>query len=189
MTETAAAKPMRADALRNRERLLAAAKKLFSEGNDASLEDVAKTAGVGVGTVYRHFPTRSDLVEAVYRSGVAALATAADELAGELPADEALVEWTDRFIAFAATKRGMSEALGALIASGSDIKEGSREQMIGAMRTLLKAGAADGTLRRDVDAESVMGALGGIFLSTESPDQAGKIAALVTDGVRTQRDG
>lgn len=179
-------KPLRADARRNRECLLAAARDLFSEGERASLEQVAKAAGVGVGTAYRHFPTRNDLVEAVYRSGAAALVEAADELTAELPADEALGRWTDRLLAFAATKRGMSDALGELIASGSDIKESTRSQMVSAVATILEAGAKDGTLRTDVDAESVVDALSGMFMIKDSPEKARRVAALVTDGVRAR---
>jgi AcrR family transcriptional regulator len=185
MTEASTDKPMRADARRNRERLLEAAKGLFSEGGEASLEDVARAAGVGVGTAYRHFPTRNDLVEAAYRSGVEELGYAARELASDRPADEALTEWTKRLLDFAATKRGMSDALRSVIAAGSDVKEGTREQMLAAMTVLLDAGVKDGTLRSDVDPASAMDALGGAFMVTDSA-QARRVTALVVDGLRAR---
>src|SRR3954464_1426035 len=99
---------MRADARRNRDKLLAAAVDLFAgRGNDASLEAIAKEAGVGIGTLYRHFPTREALVEGAYRNEGARRCEQADELLRERPPDEALAEWMDRFVSYAAAKRGM----------------------------------------------------------------------------------
>src|ERR1700732_453143 len=104
-------RPMRADARRNYEKLVASARAVFTaEGTSAPLEDVAERAGVGIGTLYRHFPTRQALLEAVYLDEVEALARAADELA-ELSPWDALTRWLQRYVAFAATKRALTEAL------------------------------------------------------------------------------
>jgi AcrR family transcriptional regulator len=107
-----AARPLRADAQRNRDALLEAASAAFAEnGVDTSLEDVAKRAGVGIGTLYRHFPTRDALIEAAYRRGVEQLCDAADELRATHPGDEALELWMQRFVGYVATKRGLAGAL------------------------------------------------------------------------------
>src|SRR3954454_19908135 len=113
----------RADAVRNREKLLDTALDVFAEcGTNASLEAIAKRAGVGIGTLYRHFPTRDDLVEAAYRTEVAHLTEAADALLEEHPADVALELWMERWIAYTATKRGMADALNNVVAGGSSVR-------------------------------------------------------------------
>ena len=117
----ATTKTMRADARRNREKLLSSALDLFTEqGADVSLDAVAKHAGVGVGTLYRHFPTREALVEAAYLTELDRLHDGAAELLAEHPADEALARWMDLFVEYAQTKRGMAGALQGVIASGGD---------------------------------------------------------------------
>ena len=119
MTAPTHDKPLRADAPRNREKLLAAAVELFAErGTEGSLEEVAKRAGVGIGTLYRHFPTRDALVEAAYRNEVAQLRAAADELLAELPPDEALEAFMRRFIEYGTAKRGMRDALQSIAGGG-----------------------------------------------------------------------
>src|SRR3954462_10788190 len=126
--------PMRADARRNRDKLLAAAVELFGlEGTDVSLEAIAKRAGVGIGTLYRHFPTRESLVEAVYRNEVAQVSAAAEELLAEHPADAALAEWMKRFAAYMVAKRGMADALQSVVQSNSELFAESRAQLNGAI--------------------------------------------------------
>ena len=181
-------KPRRADALRNRERLLAAALALFTEqGTDVSLETVAREAGVGVGTLYRHFSTRDALVEAVYLSELDRLHEGAAELLAEHPPEEALARWMDRFVEYAATKRGMSGALQSVIASGRNPYSQSRTKLVEALMTLLDAGRAAGAVRDDVDAEDVLLAIGGIWAMPVEPgweERARRLLGLVMDGLR-----
>ena len=181
-------KPQRADARRNREKVLAAALELFAErGTDGSLEEVAKRAGVGIGTLYRHFPTRDALVEAAYRNEVASLRAAADELLAELPPDRALEAWMRRFVDYGATKRGMHDALQSVVAARSDLFADTRAQVTEAVGALLAAGAAAGTLRGDVAAEDVLRAMGAIWLVPDGQDwteEALRVLRLVMDGLR-----
>ncbi|WP_433174996.1 TetR/AcrR family transcriptional regulator [Actinoallomurus sp. CA-150999] len=181
-------RPLRADARRNRERLLEAAVRAFAEeGTDATLDAIAKDAGVGIGTLYRHFPTREALVEAAYRNEVARLCDAAPDLLRTAPPDEAMRAWMDRFIDYMAAKRHMSDALHAIIASGGNPFSESRARMMTATETLLKAGAAAGTLRPDVDPMAVLTSLIGVSLATREPDRhdrAGSALDLLMDGLR-----
>ena len=179
-------KPLRADARRNRERLLEAALALFVEaGPDVALEAVAKRAGVGIGTLYRHFPTREALVEAAYRSEVAHLYEAAEELLREREPDAALAAFMDRFVDYAATKRGMKPLLMAVAESGSDVFAEAGVQIRGAVAMLVEAGVAAGAIRSDVDAEDVLRALGIVFsLPAGQEEQARRILGIVMDGLR-----
>src|SRR5216683_7288685 len=112
-------RPLRADAQRNRDKLLDVAVRAFSqEGPDVPLDAIAKEAGVGIGTLYRHFPTREALIEAAYRNELARLCDAVAELLQAMPPDQALRAWMDRFVDYMTTKRGMAGALRAVIASG-----------------------------------------------------------------------
>ncbi|GGO06447.1 TetR/AcrR family transcriptional regulator [Microbispora bryophytorum] len=182
------AKPLRADARRNRERLLDVAVRAFSQdGPDVTLDAIAKEAGVGIGTLYRHFPTREALIEAAYRNELAKLCDAAAELADTLPPDVAMRAWMDRFVDYLATKRGMADALRAVIASGANPYAHSRDRLIGAIGTLLDAGGAAGTLRREVAAEDVLTGVNGICLAAGEPaqrEQAGRLLDLLMDGLR-----
>jgi AcrR family transcriptional regulator len=184
------ARGLRADARRNRERLLeVAVRALSQDGPDITLEAIAKEAGVGIGTLYRHFPTREALVEAAYRNELARLCDSVDGLLDALPPDQALRAWMDRFVEYTTTKRGMGEALRALIASGGDPFSHSRDRLTGAVRTLLAAAATAGTLRDDVTAEDVLVSLSGISLATAGPEhheQAGRLLDLLLDGLRFQ---
>ena len=175
----------RADARRNREKLLTAAVELFATaGTEVSLDAVAKRAGLGIGTLYRHFPTRDALVEAAYRNEVAQLCEAAGELLAEHPPDVALAEWMDRFVAYSTTKKGMKGALQAAVAgSGSDLFAATRAQIVDAIAALLAAGVAAGTLRSDVDAEDVMRAMGAVW-QVDEEDQARRLLRLLMDGLR-----
>ena len=179
-------KPLRADARRNRERLLDAALTLFVEcGPDVALEAVAKRAGVGIGTLYRHFPTREALVEAAYRSEVAHLCEAAEELLRDRAPDAALAAFMDRFVDYAATKRGMKPMLMAVAESGSDVFADTREQIVGAVARLVDAGVAAGAIRSDVDADDVLRAMGIVWsLPAGQEEQARRVLGIVMDGLR-----
>jgi AcrR family transcriptional regulator len=185
---SAGARPLRADARRNRDRLLEVAVRAFSHDSpDVTLESIARDAGVGIGTLYRHFPTREALVEAAYRNELARLCGSAAELLATRPADVALRTWMDRFIDYLATKRGMADALRAVIASGGDPFAQSRESLLVAIGTLLKAGAAEARLRSDVTPADVMASLSGVSLVAGAPeqrDQAGRLLDLLLDGLR-----
>jgi AcrR family transcriptional regulator len=179
---------LRADAQRNRDRLLEVAVRAFSaDGPDVTLEAVAREAGVGIGTLYRHFPTREALVEAAYRNELARLCDAAGELLATVPPAEAARIWMDRFVDYMTTKRGMAEALRAVIASGGNPYATSRDQMVAALGNLLSAGAAAGTLRADVDPADVLAGLSGVSLAAGEPgqrEQARRLLDLLMDGLR-----
>ncbi|NUR30967.1 MAG: TetR/AcrR family transcriptional regulator, partial [Catenulispora sp.] len=156
--ETGPDSPGRADAQRNRQRLIEVAQRAFTAGGDGrvSLEAVAKAAGVGIGTLYRHFPTREALVEAVYLAERARLCDAAQELLAEQPPERALRSWMDRFGDYIATKREMADALRALIADGTVTRSQARSQLSAAVHLMLEAGGASGTIRQDSRAEDVV---------------------------------
>src|SRR5690242_2522071 len=158
----------RADARRNRERLIAAARELFADqGTAVPLAQVARAAGVGTGTAYRHFPTQDALVEATYREEIARLSDAATDLLRELPPADALAAWLHRAIDYLATERGLSEALrDAVVGAHAE----SRAAILAALTELLDAAQSARTVRDDVDARDVAAALGGIFLLAE-PDR------------------
>jgi len=181
-------RPLRADAQRNRDRLLAAAVRAFSQdGPEATLDAVAKDAGVGIGTLYRHFPTREALVEAAYRNELARLCEAAGELLRTLPPDEATRTWMDRFVGYMTAKRGMTDALRAVIASGGDPYAHSRDRLTAAVTELLEAGAAAGTVRSDVEPSDVLAGLSGVSLAAGGPaprEQARRLLDLLMDGLR-----
>src|SRR6201992_1097441 len=134
---------VRADAGRNRERLLEAAVAAFAaaDGRPVSLESIARDAGVGIGTLYRHFPNREGLVEAVYRAELAEVAAAAEQLLKRHPPRTALRRWMDRYASFVAAKRGMAESLQAIFASGALAPSQTRDSIVGAVEMLLQAGA------------------------------------------------
>ena len=181
-------RPLRADARRNRERLLEEAVRAFSQdGPEVTLDSIARAAGVGIGTLYRHFPTREALVEAAYRNELARLCDAVPDLLAELPPDRALRAWMDRFVDYMTTKRGMADALRAVVASGGNPFAQSREGLIGAVGTLLAAGGAAGSVRADVDASDVLAGLSGVTLAAGAPEQraqAGRLLDLLMDGLR-----
>jgi AcrR family transcriptional regulator len=181
-------RPLRADARRNRDRLLEVAVRAFStDGPDVALETIARSAGVGIGTLYRHFPTREALVEAAYRSELDRLCDSAEELLAAGEPDRALRAWMDRFVDYLATKRGMAEALRMVIVSGGDPFAHSRERLTDALTMLLDAGIRGGSLRADVPVLDLLTGLNGVALATGSPgqrDQADRLLDLMMDGLR-----
>ena len=185
---TGADSPMRADAQRNRELLLAAAVAAFSRsGPEVTLESIAKDASVGIGTLYRHFPSREALIEAAYRSELARLCDSVPGLLDAMPADKALRTWMDLFLEYMTTKRGMSDALRMVIASGGNPFAESRGRLLAAFTALLKAGVADGTLRADVDPADLMASISGVSLAVGEPgqrEQASRLLDLLMDGLR-----
>jgi AcrR family transcriptional regulator len=182
---------MRADAVRNRDRLLDAAVRAFAHaGPDATLDAIAKEAGVGIGTLYRHFPTREALVEAAYRNELARLCDAAPELLAAEAPDQALRTWMDRFVDYMTTKRGMADALRAVIASGGNPYAHSRDRLIEAITGLITAGRDAGAIRPDVDPADALAALSGISLAAGEPaqrEQASRLLDLLIDGLRYRR--
>ena len=187
MTATGA-RPLRADAQRNRDRLLDAAVRAFSQDRpDVTLDAIAKDAGVGIGTLYRHFPTREALIEAAYRSELDRLCDAVPGLLRDMPPDEAMRAWMDRFVDYMTTKRGMADALRAVIASGGNPYAHSRDRLISAITTLLSNAAAAGTVRSDVEPADVLASLSGVSLAAGGPaqrDQARRLLDLLMDGLR-----
>jgi len=174
---------VRADALRNRERLLTAAAAAFSAGTDVSLEGIARDAGVGIGTLYRHFPNRESLTEAVYRAELAEVAASASQLLEQHPPAVAMRRWMDRYADFVAAKRGMAESLRAVFESGALVPGETRASIIAAVQLLLRAGADDGSLRAGVLADDVVSSLLGISLASGSREQTQRMLDLLAAGL------
>ncbi|WP_329445708.1 TetR/AcrR family transcriptional regulator [Streptomyces canus] len=185
---TSTPRPLRADARRNRERILEVATRAFSQrGADAPLDAIAKAAGVGPGTLYRHFPTREALIEAAYRNELVRVCDGAAELLDGNPPDKAMRLWMDRFIDFLATKDGMAEALRTVVASGTDPFNESYDRVSTAISTLLRAGAEAGLLRSDIVPLDLGFTLNGVSLITNDPvhrERAGRMLDLILDGLR-----
>jgi AcrR family transcriptional regulator len=180
----------RADAARNRERVLEAAKAVFSAGGpDASLEAVAKRAGVGIGTLYRHFPTREALFEAVYRREVEQLSDLAEQLKNEAEPVEALRRWLRSNVEFVATKKGMTAAL-ALAAHGmSELYAYSADRLTKAIGSLLDRAIAAGEIRSDIGPADVLRALVGMCYMNDQPGWQKSVLRLLdvfVDGLRVQ---
>lgn len=184
-----AAKPLRADARRNRDALLAKAREVFDAGDffDLRFDDFADLAGVGVGTLYRHFPTREALAEAVYHEEIAALCDRARQLRATLSAEEALTTFLRGMVDHMDAHQGLARTLATLMADRSGaLAEGSRalEQTV---TDLVNAAVRDGALRDDVGADAVMIALHGIGAAHDRPGwriEADGIITLVLDGLR-----
>ncbi len=184
---------MRADARQNRERLLAAAVEEFTGSADVALDAVARRAGVGIGTLYRHFPTREALVAAAYRHEVEQVCAAADELATTRPADAALREWMGRFVGYVATKRGMAAALQRVVTAdpGTGLFAETYEEIVAVLRRLLAAAAEQGSIRADVDPDDVLRALRGAWLVAGEDGHGGadRLLDLLMDGLRYRAPG
>jgi len=170
----------RADAIRNRERVLEAAKAVFSQGGpEASLEAVARRAGVGIGTLYRHFPSREALYEAVYRHEVEQLVELARHLEAEPAPVEALRRWLQAGVEFMATKKGMAAAL-AMAAQGSpDLVAYSLDRLTRAVGELLQRAAAAGEIRVDIGPEDLLRTLVGMCYAHDRPGWQAKVLRLV----------
>jgi AcrR family transcriptional regulator len=170
----------RTDAVRNRERVLEAAKAVFSAGGpDASLEAVARQAGVGIGTLYRHFPTREALFEAVYRREVEQLADLAEQLKAETPPVEALRRWLRSNVEFVATKKGMSAALALAANSSSELSAYSFGRLTKAVGTLLDRAVAAGEIRADISSEDLLRALVGMCYLHDQPGWQASVLRLL----------
>jgi AcrR family transcriptional regulator len=181
-------RPLRADARRNRDKILAAASAVFGEqGAEASLEEIARRAGVGIGTLYRHFPSRAELLETVYRREVDEVCDRVDDLITTLPPDEALMQWLRRFVAYAATKKGWAGALKTLLGPDTDVFVHSRGRMTAALDRLVTANIEAGLMRADATAEDVLRAVGAFCHVAETPDweeTTFRLAQLFVDGLR-----
>lgn len=180
----------RADAVRNRDRVLEAAKVVFSAGGpEASLEAVAKRAGVGIGTLYRHFPTREDLFEAVYRREVEQLSELAEQLKNAKDPVDALRRWLRSNVAFVATKKGMSAALALTFQSSSDLAAFSMDRLTKAIGSLLDRAVAAGEMRGDVSPEDLLRALVGMCYMHDQPGWQSSVLRMLdvfVDGLRVQ---
>jgi AcrR family transcriptional regulator len=184
---TQAGKAIRVDAQRNLETLLAAAKAVFAEkGVDAPVRDIAARAGVGVGTFYRHFPERSDLIAAVFRQEVDACAEAADALASEQPPEQALSLWIARYLDFIATKRGLAKSLHSGNPAFSALPSYFETRLTPACATLLAAAAAAGKVRADIEPWDLLRAVALLAAPDHEgkPDHSGQMVALLLDGLR-----
>jgi AcrR family transcriptional regulator len=188
--DAATAKKPRADAIRNRERVLEAAKIVFSAGGpDASLEAVARHAGVGIGTLYRHFPTREALFEAVYRREVEQLSELADELKSEPEPVEALRRWLRSNVEFVATKKGMAAALTLAAHGMSELQAYSSDRLTKAIGALLDRAVAAGEIRADIGPADVLRALIGMCYMNNQPGWQQSVLRLLdvfVDGLRVQ---
>ncbi len=181
---------LRADAARNRESVLAAATRAFAaSATEPSMREVARLAGVGVATLYRHFPTREALVDAVYRDQVGRLTSGARELLEQHPPAAALRLWMDLFADWLATKHGMTDTLLSMIDAGEISLAHTRDELLSAIAAILEAGAAAGDVRADVSAEDFAAALLGLLAVSGRPgqrEQAGRLLDLLMDGLRPQ---
>jgi AcrR family transcriptional regulator len=180
----------RADAVRNRERVLEAAKVVFNAGGpEASLEAVAKRAGVGIGTLYRHFPTREDLFEAVYRREVEQLSELAEQLKNAKDPVDALRRWMGSTVEFVATKKGMSAALALTFQSSSDLAAFSMDRLTKATGSLLDRAVAAGETRGDVSPEDLLRALIAMCYMHDQPGWQSSVLRMLdvfVDGLRVQ---
>jgi AcrR family transcriptional regulator len=186
---TVAGVGLRSDALANQDRVLDAAARAFARGDvDVSLRAIAREAGVGIATLYRRFPKRELLVEAVYRSESERLSEAANDLlvTSSQPV-EALWAWLMQFLDYLATKRGMANALRVLLTSDEGLRLQTRASLIAACERLLRAAAAAGQVRDNLDATQVVMAVGGFALIADEqqrPDLRRQLLTLLFDGLR-----
>ena len=178
---------MRADAQRSLEALLQAAKAVFAvSGVDAPIREIAEKAGVGLGTLYRHFPRRSDLIAAVFRREIDACAGAATILSVEREPFEALASWMQRYAAFIATKRGLAKVLHSGDPAFDGLLGHFDRTLRPALHKLIEAAVAAGDVRADIDADELLGAAASLCMSTYNagPGRAERMVALLVDGLR-----
>ena len=181
----------RSDAQRNRERILSVAKEAFTRhGADASLDDIAREAGVGAGTLYRHFPSRDALIEAVYRTEVEKLAAAQRRFAETMSPVEALRAWMLLFVDYIAAKHIIAPALNSMVGGAAKLYEGSRSQIQGAIDALVKRAIKSGDIRKDLDPFDLLRALIGVSNVASSPDwqqSARRLVDILISGSRPSR--
>lgn len=185
--------PMRADARRNRERLLATALAVFTEreSDDTSLEEIARRAGVGIGTLYRHFPSRQALLEAVYRDQVEVLCARGEELlASSQPGAAALVTWLGALIDFSLTKRALTAELLDGTGKNSPVFAACRTDMLAAAQALLASAQRAGEVRPGITAADLFRLTHGLVVATEKMDkladraaEAGRLLTIMLEGV------
>ena len=179
---------LRSDAQQNRERILEVAKEAFTRhGAEASLDDIAKQASVGAGTLYRHFPTRDALIEAVYRTEVEKLAAAERKLAESMPPVDALRAWMLLFVDYIATKQIIAPALNSVVGGASKLYEGSRGQVQGAIKALVARAVKSGDIRDDLDPFDLLLPLIGVSNFAIGPDWQRSARRLVDILIRGSR--
>lgn len=178
-------RPLRADAKRNRDLLIAAARAAFTErGSEASLEDIARRAGVGVGTLYRHFPNRQALVEAVYVEEVEALCRSAADATG-LSSWDALVLWFNRFVDYVATKKALVDEMMATIGQDAQVFRTCHDAIYTAGQPLLERAQQEGVVRTDVEFVDVIRMVGGVtMMRNTSTEDVRRVLAVALDGLR-----
>ena len=184
VAEIAERRPVRADARRNYDALIVAAREAFAAlGGSAPLEDIARRAGVGIATLYRNFPTRDALIEAVYLEEVAAVSQVADEVS-TLPPWEALRTWLDRFVAYAGTKRVLLDALGR----ATDAMKACLNVLYSAGGPLVERAQQAGVVRPDTNIDDIMRMVTGISAyGFTSPEQRDRVLAIALDGLRVTK--
>jgi AcrR family transcriptional regulator len=182
-------RPLRADAKRNREQLIGAARAAFSEkGAAASLEDIARRAQVGVGTLYRHFPTRQALLEAVYVDEVEALCRSAADFA-DRDSWDALVLWFDRFVDYVATKKALAEEMMATVGADAEVFRQCHEAIYAAGEPMLTRAKDAGAVRRDVEFVDVIRMVSGVcMIRNATPDEIRRVLGMALDGLRYRAD-
>ncbi len=180
------ARPLRADAQRNYDRLVTAARTVFAqEGGGASMESIAREAGVGIGTLYRHFPKRIDIVEAVYREDVDELTSVAESVVADLDPWPALVAWLEAFVRYASSKRRFLSELHEAFEKNPDLRIASRERIEAALGIVLTRAQEAGEVRRDIDGPDLMQLLGSMCMSaTLTPEQSSRLLVMIEDGLR-----
>jgi AcrR family transcriptional regulator len=187
----ASARKPRVDGQRNRERLMEAAKAAFADaGPDVSLDEIARRAGVGIGTLYRHFPTRGAVVEAVYRREVQQLADAATRLLGSLPPGAALHEWMRLFVDYIATKKVIAPAFGSIVGDVSALYASSGARITGAISLLVERASANGDIRAEIDPADLLRALVGFTYGNAGPGweaSARRLIDILMMGLRSPR--
>jgi len=180
----------RTDAQRNRERILEVAKEAFTRyGASASLDDIAKEAEVGAGTLYRHFPTRDALIEAVYHTEVGKLAAAERELSAKLPPVEALRAWMSLFVDYIAAKHLIAPVLNTFVGGPSKLYESSRSQIQGAIEALVKRAIKSGDIRKDLEPFDLLRALIGVSNVASGPEWRQSARRLVDILISGSRPG
>ena len=193
MAPAPAGRKPRVDGIRNRERLMAAGKAGFAEmGPEVSLEEIARRAGVGIGTLYRHFPSRDAIVEAVYRREVEQLAGSANRLLMDMAPGEALHAWMRLFVDYIATKKVIAPALGSIAGGVSELYATSGARIKDAVSLLVQRARESGDIRGDIDPTDVLRALFGITYGAVDPmweTGARRLIDILMDGLRTQQSG